>query len=205
MRDSTAGLVGSHVPHVELSFHLFPVGKRGMKKNNPIPGHPQPHLRLILARSHFLRLPEHGAHARVRHICLKRNAGSCDRLRRGIRQLQSDRNRADPGWLGRDGVRNCDHGRRFASPGTAGPEQSGNQGRGQKISTCPHRQAGYRPGPSNGTHRCTSPSGLQRRPGPRCVRQLSLSCHCPMRKCSSSFPARPRAGTCDSTCRSPWG
>ena len=117
--DSTACLVGSHVPHVELSFQLFPVGKRGMEKNNPIPGHPQPHLRLILARSHFLRLPEHRAHARVRHICLKRDAGSCDRLRGGICQLQSDRNRADPGWLGRDSVLNRDPGRRIREPGNS--------------------------------------------------------------------------------------
>ena len=160
--ESTACLVGSDVPHVELSFQLFTVGKRGTKKNNPIPGHPQPHLRLILARSHFLRLPEHGAHAGVRHICLKRNAGPRDRLRGGISQLQSDRNRAHSGWLGRDRVLDRDHGRRFGSPGTAEHQQSGNDGRGHKISTCPHRQSD----PSSGTHHCTSPGGPPCRPGP---------------------------------------
>ena len=162
--DSTACLVGSHVPQVELSFQFLPVGKRGMKKNNPVSGHPQPHLRLILARSHFLRLPEHRAHARVRHICLNGNAGSCNRLGSGICQLQRDRDRTDPDRLGRDSVFDRDHGRRFGSPGTAGHKQSSNEGRSQKISTWAQDQAGYPSDSSNGTHHCTGPAGLPCRP-----------------------------------------
>jgi hypothetical protein len=155
--DSTACLVGSHVPHVELSFQLFPVGKRGVEKNNPIAGHPQPHLRLILSRSHFLGIRKHRTHTRVRHICLNGNAGSCNRLRSGICQLQGDRDRADPDWLGRDSVLDPDPGRRCGSPGTAGHKQNSQAGRGQEISTWAQYQAGYLSDSSNGTHQCTGP------------------------------------------------
>jgi hypothetical protein len=204
--DSTACLVGSHVPHVELSFQFLPVGKRGVEKNNPIAGHPQPHLRLILSRSHFLRLPKHRAHARVRHVGLNGNAGSCNRLPSGVCQLQSDRDRADPNWLGRDSMLDRDPGRRSGSPGTAGNQESSHEGRSQEISTRAEHQAGYRSASSNCTPHSTGPAGLPWHAAqPGCLRQLSLGCHYPMRKCSSGFAAHPLAGTCDSTCRSPWG
>jgi hypothetical protein len=204
--DSTACLLGSHVPHVELSFQFLPVGKRGVEKNNPIAGHPQPHLRLILSRSHLLRLPKHRAHARVRHICLHGNAGPCNRLGSGICQPESDRDRADPDWLGRDSVLDRDPGRRCGSPGAAGHKQHSQEGRSQEISTWAQHPAGYPSDSLNGAHRCEGPTGLRCHAAqPGRLRQLSLSCHYPMRKCSSGFAAHPLAGTCGSTCRSPWG
>jgi hypothetical protein len=62
-----------------------------------------------------------------------------------------------------------DHGRGFGSPGTAEHGQSGNDRRGHKISTCPHRQYD----PSSGTHH--SRTRVVRHAAPARVRQAAFA------------------------------
>jgi hypothetical protein len=58
--DSTARLVGSDTPHVDLAFQRLPTSQYDMQEDNPIPGHFEP-----MMRPDFLRFTEDGSDARV--------------------------------------------------------------------------------------------------------------------------------------------
>ena len=106
--DSTASLVGSDAPHVELSFQLLPVGQRDMKEDNPVPRHRKLQLKLIAPMVCFFRLCEPGTHARVRHITLNCNMRAGNWLGGGICQPESEPGGADPCRFWRDIVINRD-------------------------------------------------------------------------------------------------
>ena len=65
MMDSTACLVRSDAPYVNLAFQFLPAGQYDMQDDNPISGHPKREMSLVTARRDFLRFPEGRSHARV--------------------------------------------------------------------------------------------------------------------------------------------
>ena len=75
--DSTARLVRSDVPYVDLAFQLLPARQHDMQEDSPIPGHIERKMRLIAAGLDFLRFAEDGHHPWVRHVCLERDVRSC--------------------------------------------------------------------------------------------------------------------------------
>jgi hypothetical protein len=82
--DSTARLVWLHAPYIDLSFQLLPAGQRDMDENNPIARHRKPQSGHVAAWFSLVRLCEHRAHARVRHVSLDRKVRSRDRFAGGI-------------------------------------------------------------------------------------------------------------------------
>src|SRR3984885_11265568 len=98
--DSTACLVGSDAPHVELPFQFLPVGQCDMEEDNPIARHRKLKASFVATRVCFFRLCEPGTHARVRHISLNCNMRAGNWLGDGIGQLQSDRGETNPCWFG---------------------------------------------------------------------------------------------------------
>ena len=57
--DSTACLVGSDTPHVDLSFQFLPVGQRDMEENNPITLHLKLQRSFVTASFRLFRLSNH--------------------------------------------------------------------------------------------------------------------------------------------------
>jgi len=106
--DSTACLVGSDAPHIDLSFQLLPVGLRNMEEDNPIARHLKLQMSLVAAWLCFFRFCKPRAHARVRHVSLNRNVRPSNWFPAGIRHLENDRGRTDPDWFRRDFMLNRD-------------------------------------------------------------------------------------------------
>jgi len=71
--DSTACLVWSDAPHIELPFQLSPVGQCDMQEDNPISGHRKFQVSLVAARFCFFHLREHGTHAGMGHVGFNRD------------------------------------------------------------------------------------------------------------------------------------
>jgi hypothetical protein len=70
--DSTACLVGSDAPHVDLSFHFLPVGQRDMEEDNPITRHLKLQRSFVTASFCLFRLCNPRTHICVRHASLNR-------------------------------------------------------------------------------------------------------------------------------------
>ncbi len=90
MIDSTASLVGSDAHHFELLLQNFPIWQRYMHEDNPVTGHPEFELCLVAPRSNFLRIPKHWDHARMRHICLQRDASPGYGFSSGVGHIENN-------------------------------------------------------------------------------------------------------------------
>jgi hypothetical protein len=106
--NSTACLVGSDAPHIELPFHFLPVGQRDVEEDNPITCHRKLEARLVAPWVCFFRIREPRAHARMRHVSLNRNVRAGNWLGGGICQPESEPGGADPCRFWRDIVINRD-------------------------------------------------------------------------------------------------
>ena len=120
MMDSTACLVRSDAPHINLAFQLLPSGQYDMQEDNPIPCHLERKASLVAARCNFLRLLERRSHAGMRHVSFQRNMRSCDRSGGRIGQPECDHNGPGANWLRRDFMLDGNRVRRVGQSGTSG-------------------------------------------------------------------------------------
>lgn len=122
--DSTACLVESDAPYIDLSLDPRPIGQRDMEEDNPISRHLKLQVSFVAARPCFFGLREQRAHTRMRHVSLNRNVRPRDGLAGGIGQLESDRSGTDAGRFRREFVLNREKGPRLDRSRTTGYKQS---------------------------------------------------------------------------------
>jgi hypothetical protein len=100
--DSTACLVGSDAPHIDLSFQLLSIRQCDMEEDNPIARHLKLQMSPVAARFCFFRFCKPRTHARVRHVSLNRNVCAGNWFTARIGQFENNRSRTDPDWFRTD-------------------------------------------------------------------------------------------------------
>jgi len=204
--DSRDRLVGSNSPHVNLALQLLPAGQDDMQEDNPITCHFEPKASLVAAGLDFLRFTEDGRHARMRHICLNGDVRSRDCSRRRIGQ-PDNHNRADPGRRRGDFVFNRDRVRRVRWPRAGCDKHTRAQAHNRRLRHSFGEGEPAARSVERGIPCCESRWSKRtvKRAWQFCLWQLSRSPRGPIRKCRPCSPAHPRAETCGSTFRPPWG
>jgi len=171
-----------------------------MQQHDPVSRHGQVQNCLVSPRGHLFRFREYRRHTRMCHVSFNRNAGLREGTPAAAGQTYSDGSSADPDWLWRD-LRFDPYARRGRRGPAAGPRRQQGKAAQQKAGLAEGPgAAALRQGKLRAAPLWFYCGKTMRRPRPafRSHRPAST------RNCNSCGVLPPLAGTCGSTCQSPW-